>query len=251
MTGWFGARLFDRWGARSVGMNHTIQTLEGFPIIMRRLLFPVLLVTVSFGASSCLAKNLSSAEMLGVRMGFWSALDAKNVEGPPAYEILTRVTAPYGEFFFSHGLKKGFALELSLGSYYRGETRYEDSLGYYWKRVTVYPVTVSAKYYPPLSRSSGWCQPYLDAGVSFVSGVENLRIGEYAGRLTYVGDYANTYLTAGLSGGAGVDLVLSHGFVLGLDCKYRWVNFGDRVGGLKNYSGPEVTLGVCYILNRK
>jgi len=218
---------------------------------MKRLLFSLLLVIILLGASPSLAESLSSVQMFGVRMGFWSALDARNVQSPPAYEILTRVTAPYGEFFFSHGLKKGFAFEFSLGSYYRGETRYEDSLGYYWKRVIVYPVSLSAKYYPSFSRSSSSLQPYLDAGVSFISGVENLRIGQYAGSLTYVGDYANTYLTAGLCGGAGMDLVLSRGFVLGLDCKYRWVNFGDRVGGLKDYSGPEVTLGLCYILNRK
>lgn len=186
--------------------------------------------------------------MFGIRMGFWSALDAKNIQSPPAYEVLTKITAPYGEVFFSNGLKKGFAFEFSVGSYYRGETRYNDSLGYYWKRVTVYPVSASAKYYPLFSQSDNLWQPYLDAGISFVSGVENLRLGEYAGPLTLVGDYTNTYLTVGLFAGVGMDFVLSRLFVLGLDFKYRWVNFGDKVGGLKDYSGPEATLGLSYIL---
>jgi hypothetical protein len=232
-------------------MNHLIGAAGDLLTSMRKLLISLLFFIVLFSASSSLAQNLSSAEMFGVRLGFWSALDARNLQAPPAYEILTRVTAPYGEFFFAHGLKKGFAFEFSLGSYYRGETRYHDSLGYYWKRVTIYPVSASAKYYPPLSGSNSPWQPYLDGGISFVSGVENLRIGEYYGPLTYVGDYTNTYLTAGLFGGVGMDLVLSSRFVLGLDFKYRWVKFGEQVGGLRDYSGPEVTLGLCYILKKR
>ena len=117
--------------------------------------------------------------------------------------------------------------------------------------MTIYPVSASAKYYPSFSRSNSPWQPYLDAGISFVSGVENLRIGEYSGPLTYVGNYTNTYLTAGLFGGVGMDLVLSRRFVLGFDFKYRWVKFGEQVGGLKDYSGPEVTLGLYYVLKRK
>ena len=189
--------------------------------------------------------------MVGIRMGFWSALDAKNVQSSHPYQVLTKVTAPYGEFFFSNGLKKGFAFEFSVGSYYRGETRYNDSLGYYWKRVTIYPVSAGTKYYPLFSQSNNLWQPYLDVGISFVSGVENLRLGEYVGPLTYVGDYTNTYLTLGLSAGVGMDFVLNRLFVLGLDFKYRWVNFGDEVGGLKDYSGPEATVGLSYILKRK
>ncbi|MFQ6002697.1 MAG: hypothetical protein ACE5KJ_03035 [Candidatus Zixiibacteriota bacterium] len=175
-------------------------------------------------------------------------MDAKNIQSSPSYEVLTKVTAPYGELFFSHGLKKGFAFEISLGSYYRGETRYNDSLGYYWKRVTIYPVSGAAKYYPLSSLSNNLWQPYLDAGISFVTGVENLRLGEYAGQITFVEDYTNTYLAVGFFSGLGIDFVLSHLFLLGLDFKYRWVNFGDEVGGLKDYSGPEATLGLSYIL---
>jgi len=186
--------------------------------------------------------------MVGLRLGFWSALDAKNIRSSPSSAVLTKVTAPYGELFFSNGLKKGFAFEFSLGSYYRGETRYNDSFGYYWKRVTIYPVSALGKYYPLYSQSENLWQPYLDGGISFVSGVENLRLGEYAGPVTLVGDYTNTYLTFGLFAGGGMDFVLSRLFVLGLDFKYRWVNFGDEVGGLKDYSGPEATLGLSYVL---
>jgi hypothetical protein len=44
-----------------------------------------------------------------------------------------------------------------------------------------------------------------------------------------------------------MDYVLSKSFAVGLDFKYRGVRFGDEVGGMKNYSGPEATLGISYI----
>jgi outer membrane protein W len=226
----------------SINMRKFLSCLS--PPLAGSAIFLIISLWVSFSW----AKDLSSVSMFGLRFGFWSALDAENIQSSTTHEISTKITAPYGELFFSNGLKKGFAFEFSAGSYYRGETRYNDSLGYYWKRVTVYPVSASAKYYPLFSKSNNPAQPYLDAGISFVSGVENLRLGEYAGPLTYVGDYTNTYLTFGLFAGGGMDFVLSRLFVLGLDFKYRWVNFGDEIGGLKDYSGPEATLGFSYIL---
>ena len=163
------------------------------------------------------------------------------MQAPPGEEILSNVTAPYGEFFISTGLKKGFALEFSLGSYYRGETRYNDPDGYYyWKRVTIYPISAELKFYPlsPIKQSR-W-QPYIDAGFGFVSGIENLRSGGYSG--------TNTYLTFGWHVGGGMEFMLSRLFVIGADFKYRRVNFNKEVGGLKDYSGPEATLGLSYIL---
>lgn len=183
--------------------------------------------------------------MIGIRFGFWNAVEAKNIEGSPDQEITSKVSGPYGEFFISSGMKKGFALEFSFGSYYRGETRISDSLGYYWKRVNIYPVSAELKFYPlsPIKKSR-W-QPYVDAGVAFVSGIEDLRLGEYT---VLVESGTNTYTTFGWHAGGGIEFVLSRLFVIGADFKYRGVNFNETVGGLKDYSGPQVTVGLSYIL---
>ena len=209
-----------------------------FNFLMLSFLFPGL----------CLCKDLSSAYMVGIRFGFWNSVKAKNIENPSDQEIMSKVTAPYGEFYLSSGLKKGFALELSLGSCYRGETRYHDSYGYYWKRVNIYPFSAQLKFYPlsPIKKSK-W-QPYVDAGVGFVSGIEDLRFGEYAGPLLLVGSGTNTYTTFGWHAGGGIEFVLSRLFVIGADFKYRGVNFNENVGGLKDYSGPQATLGFSYVL---
>lgn len=178
-------------------------------------------------------------------MGFWNAVKAKNMQAPPGHEVLSKVTAPYGEFFICAGLKKGFALEFSLGSYYRGETRYKDPDGNYWKRVTIYPISAELKFYPLSSVKKSRWQPYTDAGFGFVSGIENIRLGEPS---VFVESGTNTYLTFGWHVGGGIEFAISRLFVIGVDFKYRGVRFGDEVGGLKDYSGPEAALGFSYIL---
>jgi hypothetical protein len=205
----------------------------------RLLLLSCLLLTILL-PDFCLAEDLSSVHMFGIRMGFWNAVKAKDIQAPAGHEVLSKVTAPYGEFSICTGLKKGFALEFSLGSYYRGETRFNDPDGYYWKRVTLYPISAELKFYPLSSIKKSRWQPYTDAGFGFVSGIENLRSGGYSG--------TNTYLTFGWHAGGGIEFILSRLFVIGADFKYRGVNFNKEVGGLKDYSGPEATLGLSYIL---
>jgi len=209
-----------------------------FNFLMLSFLFP--------GLGLC--KDLSSAYMIGIRFGFWNAVKAKNIESFSDQEITSKVAAPYGEFYISSGLKKGFAIELSLGSCYRGETRYHDSYGYYWKRINIYPFSVQLKFYPLSTIKKSRWQPYTDVGVAFVSGVEDLRVGEYVGPSILTEDLTNTFSTFGWHAGLGLDFILSRLIVLGVDFKYRGVNFNDKIGGLKDYSGPQATLGLSYIL---
>lgn len=215
---------------------------------MKRLLLVSFLLLSILQVNSCLALDLSSVHMLGVRMGFWNSVKAKNVRAAPGEEILTKVTAPYGEFFGSAGLKKGFALEFSLGSNYRGETRYSDTNGYYWKRVTIYPISGQLTYYPLFSMERSRWQPYIGAGIGLVSGVENLRLGQYDRSFVFVESGTNSYLTFGWHAGGGMGFTLGRHFVICADFKYRGVRFGDKVGGLKDYSGPEAAFGLAYIL---
>ncbi len=219
-------------------------------INMRRfLVFGCVLLSIIL-ACPAVAADPSSSRSVGVRLGFWSALQANELEVLPGEEVLTKVTRWYGEIHFSAGLRRGFAVGVSLGSYYRGETRYNDPNGYYWKKVTIYPLTGELKYYPIYRSKKSRLQPYLDLGLAIVSGIEDLRFGEYAGPLLLLGQHTNSYLTLGWHVGAGLDFALSRVLSIGADFKYRWVRFGDNVGGMKDYSGPQATVGLSYILGR-
>jgi opacity protein-like surface antigen len=194
------------------------------------------------------ARDLSGAKTVGVRFGVWRAENAKHVQAAPGEQILTDVSAPYGEVHISLGLNKGFAAGISIGSCYRGETRYSDQYGYYWKRVTIYPIGGEIKYYPLYRAELSRWQPYLDAGAAIVSGTEDIRFGEYSGPLLYSGSGLNTYLTIGWHGGLGMDFSVARSLIIGLDVKYRGARFNHKVGGVKDFSGPEATLGLSYVL---
>jgi hypothetical protein len=193
-------------------------------MLMRRSLIFSFLMLVLMSGNLCLAKDLSWSQTIGVRFGLWRSTDAKNVQPKPGESIITKVTAPYGEI------------------------RYNDAYGYYWKRISVYPITAELKYYPLHRLEKSRWQPYFDGGAGLVSGTENIRIGEYVGSLVYSSSGTNSYLTFGWHGGAGLDFILTNSLVLGFDFRYRVVRFGDDVGGIKNYSGPEATLGISYIV---
>ncbi len=216
--------------------------------MMKRISFLLcLLLSMTFADFSS-ARDLSSLKTVGLRFGVWRAEDAKHVQAAPGEQILTDVAALYGEIHISLGLKKGFAAGISVGSCYRGETRYSDQYGYYWKRVTIYPIGGELKYYPfHRAEKSRW-QPYLDTGAALISGTEDIRFGEYAGPLLYSGSGLNTYLTVGWHGGLGMDFILGSSFVVGLDMKYRGAHFNHKVGGIKDFSGPQATLGLSYVL---
>ncbi|MGB8658260.1 MAG: hypothetical protein WCE90_10830 [Candidatus Zixiibacteriota bacterium] len=217
---------------------------------MKTLIIICLFLWTTVLAGNCLATDLSSTQSIGLRMGFWSAVQAKHIPVTPDQEILSKVTAPYGELVIFTGLKKGFGLEFSLGSYYRGETRYTVTQGYFFKRVTIYPVSVQLKFYPLYAVKKSRWQPYLDSGIGFISGIEDLRLGEYAGSQLFVETGTSTHATLGWQAGGGLDFELSRRLVIAADCKYRGVKFNQDVGGLRDYSGPEVTLGVIYILKK-
>lgn len=197
--------------------------------------------------SLCLAEDLSSVDMLGVRIGFWSAPEAKNVETDLFWEEVP-VTERYLELFLSSGLKKRFSREISLGLYWRGETELYDidpktriKYTLYYHKVVLLPISLGFKFYPlsPV-KNSRW-HPYIGAGVGLVLGIEKY----YS---EYWGNYSNISPTFGWHVGGGIEFKLSQSIVIGADFKYRGVNFREEIGGLKDYSGPGATLGLYRIL---
>ena len=200
----------------------------------------------------CFAEDSSSVDMIGVRVGIWSALKAENMASNPLEENST--TKGYMEIFISSRLRKRFAREISLGWYDRGNTGYSvgyhspygyDYIAYYNQRVAIFPLSLGYKFYPLSPTKNYRWQPYISAGVGLVCGLEK-------GAAEYKGSYSNTQFTFGWFVGGGLEcrlgLIFGHVTVLGFNLKYRGVNFEEEIGGLKDYSGLEATLGLSSIL---
>ena len=218
--------------------------------LMRKGFFCIFLLTFFLSASdSCSAEDVSSFNLIGLRVGMWRMSSPEIEPQISEYQASARTVSPYGEVFLAYGLKKGFLAELSLGSCDRGETRFESGSDYYWESVTIYPISLGGYFYPLSHRPQTQWQPYLDLGVSYVMGSKSLDYGSvYPGQKYFFEGYVKTRSAFGVFAGTGLDFNLSKYLILNLDFKYRWVKFGEEVGGIKDYSGAQLTLGFAYVL---
>ena len=201
------------------------------------------------GSDICHAEDVSAFNLIGLRVGLWR-MSSTDVEPElPYYAASSKSISPYGEFFLCYGLKRGFLAELSLGSCDRGETRLEIEDGYYWESLTIYPISLGGRFYPLSFKPPIPWQPYLDLGVSYVVGSSSLDYGSFSpGFRGFFEGYVKTHSAFGAFTGAGLDFNISRPLIINLDVKYRWVKFGEEVGGIKDYSGAQFTLGFAYVL---
>ena len=207
------------------------------------------LIIFLFGYNYCFGEDVSSFNLIGLRIGLWGMSSADIESRIPEYQASSKTVSPYGEVFFTYGLKNGFLGELSLGSCDRGETRFELGNDYYWESVVIYPISLGGYFYPLSHKPQTPWQPYLDLGVSYVVGSKSLDYGSvYPGYRYFFEGYVKTRAAFGVFAGTGLDFNLSKYLILNFDAKYRWVKFGEEVGGIKDYSGYQLTLGFAYVL---
>jgi len=203
------------------------------------------------GSGVCFGEDVSAFNLIGLRVGLWRMSSTDITAGMPYYGASAKSVSPYGEFFLSHGLRKGFLVEFSLGSCDRGETRLEVEDGYFWESLVIYPISLSGHFYPLSYRPQISWQPYLDLGVSYVVGSSSLEYGSFSSGLrAFFDGYVKTHSAFGVFAGAGLDFNISRPLILNLDFKYRWVKFGEEVGGIRDYSGAQFTLGFAYVLGK-
>jgi len=205
-------------------------------------LFLTIFIIVLLFTESIQAVDISSSDLIGFRGGFWRVDKARTL----ADTIQAKTYTPYLELFISHGIKKGFSLELDLGAGYRGDTRFTVPGGYYIENWNLYPISGKVKYsmfsYFPERRF----QPYLDLGLTFLTASSTYNNPYYIDIV-----YVSTKTAFGALAGWGVDFSLSPRILFNLDFQYRWVSFGQNVAGIKNYSGPQLTFGLGYVIKQK
>lgn len=204
--------------------------------------FLTIFIVASLFTESTQAVDISSSDLIGFRGGFWRVDKARNLPDT----IQAKTYTPYLELFISHGIKKGFSLELNLGAGYRGDTKFTVPGEYHTENWNLYPVSGKVKYslfsYYPQKRF----QPYLDLGLTFLTASSTYNNPNYLG-VTFI----STKTAFGALAGWGVDFAVSSRILANLDFQYRWVGFDQAVGAIKDYSGPQLTFGLEYIIKQK
>jgi len=213
----------------------------------------ILLVFLILEPSQVFCADLSRYDAIGLKGGVWRVEKAEDQLANSFYETDAKTYSPYLELSFSLGLNKGFCLEFLLGSCSRGEIRFVPAPDeYYWESVTIVPVSIVGKYSILHRRAKGNLKPYLGGGLSYVIGSTSLDYGSLGPEERYIfSGFVKTRSTLGFLFGGGLDYAISELLWLNLDLKYQWAKFGKKVGGIKDYSGPRVTLGLSYAIRQK
>ncbi len=204
-------------------------------------------------SSQVFSADLSRYDMIGLKGGVWRVDRAEDLTTNSAFTANPKTYSPYLELYFSLGLRKGFCLEFLLGSCSRGEIRYDaEDGGYFWETVTIIPLSFGAKYlFLSKSPRKSW-QPYADLGISYVIGASELNYGSLgSGEKFFAEGLGKTRSNLGFFLGSGVEYSLSELLWLDFDIKYQWIKFSKEVGGVKDYRGTRLTLGLSYVIKQK
>jgi outer membrane protein W len=204
--------------------------------------FLTIFIIASLFTESIQAVDISSSDLIGFRGGFWRVDKARTL----ADTIQAKTYTPYLELFISHGIKKGFSLELNLGAGYRGDTKFTSGNTYYFENWNLYPISGKVKYSLFSVYPQRRFQPYLDLGLTFLTATSTYNNPYYIDIVE-----VSTKTSFGVLAGWGVDFSLSPKILFNLDFQYRWVSFGDYVAGIKDYSGPQLTFGLGYVIKQR
>ena len=79
-------------------------------------------------------------------------------------------------------------------------------------------------------------RPYLTAGIGYYFGWDAIWNDDVASDVYFTS-------TLGVYPGVGIDLMLTRNFIFNVDLRYHFVDFGEPLNGIEDYSGANVVAG--------
>jgi len=155
-----------------------------------------------------------------------------------------------GFFAYTHRINRRFAWEFAIGGFTQAEVitssprsifRYRDYEPTWSEthQVTLVPISFSAFFYPFAVSSS--LRPYIGGGIGPYLGVESITEKYYWNQIEPID--MNIVVALGRFIGGGVDFFLGKHFGFNIDFRYQRVTFHKSIGGMRRYSGPQLTWG--------
>jgi len=157
-----------------------------------------------------------------------------------------------GFFAYTYRLDRRFAWEFAIGGFTQAEVvtieepRYTSRHQNYYEpilskthQVTLVPISFSALFYPFSIASP--LRPYIGGGIGPYLGVESFTEEHYWDEV--VPTDVSILIALGRFIGGGVDLFLNKHFGFNVDFRYHKVKFHKQIGGMKEYSGPQLSCG--------
>ena len=210
--------------------------------LLRALCFVLVLL-----ASITQAASLNGRSFIGIRGGFaGSGGETKAIIAGTSIETSTNASGGMGGVTFGHWVAENMAVTIDVFAISTDIDTKIDIANVSTHSGGVAGIHTGIRYYFPKSSFDGSWRPYVSASVG-----------------PYIGDETNTSITTGVSVetktqyafgsqlGGGVDILLSRLFMLGIHTGYNLMtDFSDPIGGKKNYSSPEFSLGLSILFGK-
>jgi len=212
-------------------------------------LFVALSVFPAFAEAIEITKTgFGYSHFAGARFGAWAMLGDETVTDGVSQPVELSAGALYGEFFYAHRVHPMISAEISIGVFSQGDITYDAGSAVYYYGAKVYPILISAKFYPFSANTGHSMHPYLRAGGGVAYGTRDAIDPYYYGYDYFIEDTETKFTYAV---GAGVDWAVASQIGLNLDFKYVPIKFGKPLAGFKDYSGWQLVFGVGYIFQSK
>lgn len=184
---------------------------------------------------------------MGIRLG----VGHFNQDTPDQEYVNYNITADqngfYSELFYNWHFINELALDIGLAVINRGEFRWQVPEGSFFGSINVYPISVGLKVRPFASVLSKNYQPYFSGGGSVYVGRAVIEGGTVYNPYIYIDSPDRTQTDIGWWVGAGFESFISASIMITSSFRYHGIKFGDTVGGFKDYTGYQISLGVGYI----
>lgn len=210
-------------------------------MILGAVLIFSLICTTTIQAGEADPFGFFTKKYIGARLGVWVNTgddltgDNENISN----------SSFYGEFFFSRNLWPALAAEFIIGLYGRGDIEIQDAGSTYQGQLNIYPILVTAKFYPLAGLKMMGPKPYLQAGGGLIVGSRpRVKYDDYYG-VYDVEQETEAALSYTLGG--GIDFPVADQIALTANFRYTPADFGGEFDGVKDFSGYQITFGAGYI----
>jgi len=207
----------------------------------------VLLSTIGFTQTDNPVQNDNSSDSINrsnnypkhsvdLRISFWNNSQSAVSVGFYGVSVETGTGGVSGEIMYNYYPNNIYSFNVSAGVM-NTEVRVENLSTY---TSTVIPIMMGMKYYFIDYSIQNPFRPYVSGSIGGLFGTESA--------VEILNVRTHTETAVGASAGFGTDIILGSLVKLQAEISYNlFTDFAEEIGGSKNYSGPEFSLGIGFM----
>jgi outer membrane protein W len=213
---------------------------------MRRLMLVVAIAVLGSATGASAADLcLESRHQIELRLGMWNEVTDVRTEIDAGWVGSSVESSGFlGGLAYGHWLGESLALKIGASALLVSLETHTDASGEITRTAVVVPIIMGLRQYYAGSLRCAATRPFVGIGVGSFIGTQN--ISDVGSTIT---EASRTEAVFGGQVEAGIDFLLGRRVMTGLRFAYDLMSdFDQPIGGSRNYSGPEFTIGLGFLI---